>query len=151
MIFGDFRLYMHRAYTAGSGEGTYLNRHDTGKAENKQGLLFTENHGVNAEPIPLPADEKEQYGQLSIYNRFLIFRPEFPILPRKISEFFCAGSTSDANSRVMKGLRKLLSAKDLHLKTILSSCDKHRFMVRLSPYQGLKRLMSCHDTGLNGP
>ena len=91
-----------------------------------------------------------QYVQVSNCKRIPVFPPEFSVLPRKISEYLRPDSSSDANSRVMRGLRKTLNANGLCLKDVFPPCDKHRFSLRLSPYQGLKSSISRPQTGLIG-
>ena len=95
--------------------------------------------------------ENHQYGSLSNCKQILIFHFEFSVLPRKISAYLLADSLSDANTRIMRGLRKTLSASGLRPTTVFPASDKHRFGTRLSPYQGLKRSISRPRTGLNGP
>ena len=67
------------------------------------------------------------YVQLSDCNRILIFRSEFPDIPRKISEYLRTDSPSGANLRVMRALRKQLNSNNLCLKGIFMHCKKHHF------------------------
>ena len=79
-----------------------------------------------------------RYGQLSDCNRILIFRSEFPVIPRKINEYLRTDFPSDANTRIIRGYCKLLISNNLCLTDTFLHCNKHHFSMRLSPYQGLK-------------
>ena len=76
------------------------------------------------------------YVQLSDCNRILIFRSEFPDIPRKISEYLRTDFPSGANMRKMRGFHKTLNSNDLYLKGILLLCKKHHFGLRNGPFQG---------------
>ena len=89
----------------------------------------------------------EQYGALSDFHHHAIFSSEFSVLPQKSSEYLRADSPSDVNSRILSSIYKTLNINNLYLRVIFSSCNKHRFSMRLSPYQGLKRTISHPDTG----
>ena len=67
------------------------------------------------------------YVQLSDCNLILIFRSEFPDIPRKISEYLQTEFPSGANMREMRGFHKALNSNDLCLRGILSLCKKHHF------------------------
>ena len=67
------------------------------------------------------------YVQLSDCNRLLIFRSEFPDIPRKISAYLQTEFPSGANMRKMRGFHKALNSNDLCLRGILLFCKKHHF------------------------
>ena len=71
-----------------------------------------------------------------------IFPSEFSVLPQKSSAYLRADSPSDANSQNTRDFLKTLNIKDLYSRHIFSPCKKHCFSMRLSPYQGLKCLIS---------
>ena len=91
--------------------------------------------------------EGKQYGALSDFQYHAIFSSEFSVLPQKSSEYLQADSPSDANSRILSSFYKALNVNDLYSRIIFPSCNKHRFSMRYSPYQGLKRTISHPDTG----
>ena len=91
--------------------------------------------------------EGEQYGALSDFQYHAIFSSEFSVLPQKSSEYLRADSSSDANSRILSSIHKTLNVNNLYSRVIFPSCNKHRFSMRYSPYQGLKRTTSRPDTG----
>ena len=88
-----------------------------------------------------------RYGVLSIYNRILIFTPEFPHIPRKISAYLWAGSPSDANTRIVRGFCNILNINDLCLRDISSYCKKHRFGLRNGLFRVMKSTISHPKTG----
>lgn len=71
---------------------------------------------------------------LSNRNRILIFRSEFPVLPRKISEYLRTELSSGANTRIMRDFHKVLNTNSLRLRGSFSHCKKHHFGLRNRPY-----------------
>ena len=114
--------------------------------------------------------KNKRYGQLSIYfhsqsallfyvgikrnaqfsncNRILIFPPQFPDIPRKISAYLRTGSSSGANTRIMSALCNILNVNNLYLKGALLSCEKHHFGLQNGPYWRLKSTISHPEIGL---
>ena len=90
--------------------------------------------------------EGEQYGALSDFHHHAIFSSEFSVLPQKSAANLRADSPSDVNSRIPSSIYKTLNINYLYPRIIFPSCNKHRFSMRYSPYQGLKCLISRHDT-----
>ena len=88
------------------------------------------------------------YVQLSDCNRILIFRSEFPDIPRKISAYLQTEFPSGANMRKMRGFHKALNSNDLYLKGILLLCKKHHFGLRNGPFQGAIRCFLVSEMGL---
>ena len=113
--------------------------------------------------------ENKQNGPLSNYNRILIFPPQFPDIPRKISAYLRANLPSGANTRIMRCFNNVLIINVLYLKGISSHCKKHHsglqngpfrrlkstishpkmgfFAMRNGQYQKAKRVISDYDTG----
>ena len=89
----------------------------------------------------------KQYGRLSNCNRILIFPSEFSVLPQKLSEYLRTDSPSDANTRKIRTLRKLLNTSNLYTGTIFSSCNKHHFSMWYCLFQGPKCAISHHEMG----
>ena len=89
-------------------------------------------------------------GVLSNFQYPAIFQSEFSVLPRKISENLRADSPSDANSREIRVLYKLLNIKHLHTRYIFLSCKTHYFSTWYGPFHGLKRAISHPKTDLTG-
>ena len=86
-------------------------------------------------------------GLLSDCNRIPVFHSGFPDIPRKISAYLRAESSSGANTRIMRGLYKMLCINDLYLRGILSLCEKHHFGLRNGPFQKLKQAISHPNMG----
>ena len=84
---------------------------------------------------------------LSNYNRILFFHSGFPDIPRKISAYLRAESSSGANTRKIRGFYKVLNINDLCLRGISSHCKKHRFGLRNGLFQGAKWCFSAPDMG----
>ena len=91
--------------------------------------------------------EQEQHSPLSICNRFSVFPSGFPDIPRKISAYLRPESSSDANTRILKGFYKMLYINDLHLRGISSLCKKHHFGLRNGLYWRPKSTISHPETG----
>lgn len=91
---------------------------------------------------------KEYFWILSVFKYPVTFSPEFSALPLKISQYLRADSAYDINTQKMRGLRNLLIINSLCLDIILRPCNKHRFSMRLNPYQGLKCTESHHNTAV---
>ena len=70
------------------------------------------------------------YVQLSDCNRILIFRSEFPDIPRKISEYLQTDFPSGANTRKIRGFYNILNINNLCSSAILSFCKKHHFAMQ---------------------
>ena len=87
---------------------------------------------------------------LSICNRFSVFSSGFPDIPRKISAYLQTESSSNANTRIMKGLYKTLNINDLCLKDISSLRKKHHIGLRNGLYWELKSTISHAEMGLIG-
>ena len=92
-----------------------------------------------------------RYGVLSIYNRILIFTPEFPHIPRKISAYLRTDSSSGANTRIMRGFYNILNINGLCLRSISSYCKKHRFGLRNGLFRRLKSTISHPKMGYFAP
>ena len=75
----------------------------------------------------LPSVEGKQYGPLSDFQHPAVFPSEFSVLPLKSSEYLRADFPSDANTREMRAVYKLLDSNDLHSEVIFPSCEMHRF------------------------
>ena len=88
------------------------------------------------------------YVQLSDCNRILIFRSEFPDIPRKISAYLQTEFPSGANMRKMRGFHKALNSNDLYLKGILLLCFFYYFGLRNGPFQGAIRCFVVSEMGL---
>ena len=88
-------------------------------ADNERVLITDKRHSL--------LSERNRYGQLSNRNLISVFAPEFPDIPRKISEYLRTDSPSGANLRVMRALRKQLNSNNLCLKGIFMHCKKHHF------------------------
>ena len=69
----------------------------------------------------------EAIGAVTDFQYHEIFLPEFSVLPTKISEYLQADSPSDANTREMADLHKVLNINSLHLKAIFSPYNMHHF------------------------
>ena len=91
-----------------------------------------------------------RYGQLSNCKQFLIFSPEFPIIPHKISAYLRTDIPSGAYTRNIRGLHNVLNVSSLCLKDVLSFCKKHHFGLRNGPFQRLKCTISHHEIGFFG-
>ena len=91
--------------------------------------------------------ENKQNEPLSNYNRILIFPPQFPTLPRKISAYLQTNLPSDANTRIIRGFYKILNINDLCLRGILSFCKKHHFGLQNGPFRRLKSTISHPNIG----
>ena len=94
--------------------------------------------------------EKKQYWLLSNCNRILIFRSEFPDIPRKISAYLRTNSSSGANTQKIRGLYKILNINNLYLKGILSLCNMHHFSMWNGPFQMAKCTISHSNMGFFG-
>ena len=84
-------------------------------------------------------------GALSNRNRIMIFRAEFPVLPRKISEYLRTELSSDANMRIIKNFYKVLNINELCLrvffriaKSTISACEMGHFRVQYGAFRPLK-------------
>ena len=91
--------------------------------------------------------ERNRYGQLSNRNRISVFAPEFPDIPRKISEYLRTDSPSGANLRVMRTLRKQLNSSDLCLRDIFTHCKMHHIGMRNGPYRVPKQAILHSEIG----
>ena len=80
-------------------------------------------------------------------KQILIFRSEFHDLPRKTNAYLRTDSPSDANTRIIRTLHKLLDCNNLCLTFIFPSCNKHRFGMRYCPFRGIKCTISHPETG----
>ena len=89
----------------------------------------------------------KQHGQLSIYNRILVFRSGFPDIPRKISAYLRADFPSGANTRKIRGFHKMLNISNLCLMGISSLCEKHHFGLRNGLYWSAKWCFSASEMG----
>ena len=94
--------------------------------------------GVENESVTQCFCDMEDIGALSNRNRILIFRSEFPILPRKISEYLRTELSSGSNTRKIRGFYKILNSNDLCLRGSFPHCKKHHFGLRNGPFQGMK-------------
>ena len=110
--------------------------------ENKRYFPAIKNRGINRVPHSCFQQKVKQSGAVTHFQCHAIFPSEFSVLPQKSSAYLRADSPADANSRNMRGLLKTLNIKDLYLRHIFSPRKKHCFSMRLSPYQGLKCLIS---------
>ena len=88
-----------------------------------------------------------RYRQLSICNRFSFFLPRFPDIPRKISAYLRAESSSGANTRNMRCFYNMLNINHLYLKGISPLCKKHHFGMRNRPFRRLKSTISQSNMG----
>ena len=88
-----------------------------------------------------------QNNPLTDYNRISIFYFGFPDIPRKISAYLQADSSSDANTRNMRGFYKILNINDLCLRRIFSFCKKHHFDLRNGLYWRPKSTISHPEMG----
>ena len=86
-------------------------------------------------------------GLLSDCNRIPVFHSGFPDIPRKISAYLRTESSSDANTRILKGFYKMLYINDLHLRGISSLCKKHHFGLRNGLYWRPKSTISHPEIG----
>ena len=98
--------------------------------------------GINRVPHSCFQQKVKQSGAVTHFQCHAIFQSEFSVLPQKSSAYLRADSPSDANSQNMRDLLKRLNIKDLYLRHIFPPRKKHCFSMRLSPYQGLKCLIS---------
>ena len=92
-----------------------------------------------------------RYRQLSNRKRILIFPPEFPDIPRKISAYLRTDSPSAANTRKIRCCHNVLDINDLRLKGISSLCKKHHFGLRNRPFWGPKSIISHADMDYFAP
>ena len=90
---------------------------------------------------------RRRYGRLSIYNLISFFPYEFPHIPRKISAYLQAESSSRANTRIMRGFYIILIINDLCLKGVSSHCKKHHFGMRNGLYWSAKWCFSSPEMG----
>ena len=60
-------------------------------------------HEIGTHGVSDSQYELNLYRRLSDCNRILNFQPQFPVLPRKISEYLRTDFHLDANTRIMKG------------------------------------------------
>ena len=74
--------------------------------------------------------ESKSIRALSDFQYPAVFPSEFSVLPRKISEYLRADTPSDANSRIIRVLCKVLNIKYLYLTYVFSFCDKHRLSMQ---------------------
>ena len=88
-----------------------------------------------------------RYGVLSIYNRISNFAYRFPDIPRKISAYLWAGSSSGANTRIMRGFYNILNINGLCLRSISSYCKKHHFGLRNGLFRVMKSTISHPKMG----
>ena len=95
----------------------------------------------------LSSAEGMQYVLLSIYKRIPIFPSGFPDIPRKISAYLRADSSSGANTRKIRVFYKILNINDLCLRGILSLCKKHHFGLRNGLYWRPKSTISHPEIG----
>ena len=98
-------------------------------------------------PVSLSYIEKKHFVPLSDCKRFLIFRSEFPTIPRKISAYLQSDFPSGANTRNTSGFCKLLNVNNLYLRGISSHCKKHHFGLRNGPYWRPKSTISHPEMG----
>ena len=94
--------------------------------------------------------ENKQNEPLSNYNRILIFPPQFPTLPRKISAYLQTNLPSDANTRIIRGFYKILIISVLYLKGIPSRCKKHHSGLQNGPFRRLKSTILHPKIGFIG-
>ena len=71
-------------------------------------------------------------------NRISFFPSEFSDIPRKISAYLRAESSSDANTRIMRGYHIMLITNNLYLEGISLHCEKHHSGLRNGPFHELK-------------
>ena len=93
-------------------------------------------------------DENKQYILLSNYNRILIFPPQFPTLPRKISAHLQTNIPSGSNTRIMRALRNTLNINNLISRHISPHCKKHHFGLPNGPFRRQKSTISHPKIGL---
>ena len=89
-----------------------------------------------------------QNSPLTDYNRISIFYFGFPDIPRKISAYLQADSSSDANTRNMRGFYKILNINDLCLRGISLLCKKHHSSLRNGLYWRPKSTISHPEMSL---
>ena len=119
-------------------------------AEIQRHLPAIKNRGINRVPHSYFQLKVKQSGAVTHFQCHAIFQSEFSVLPRKYSVYLRADSPADANSQNMRDLLKTLNIKDLYSRHIFPPCKKHCFSMRLSPYQGLKYLISQPETDIIG-
>ena len=117
--------------------------------ETKRILATIKTAKINSIYALLLSSAMEAIRAVTDFQYHEIFLPEFSVLPTKISEYLQADSPSDANTREMTDLHKVLNINNLHLETIFSPYNMHRFGMRYSPFQGLKCTISPPDIGAN--
>ena len=94
------------------------------------------------------SDETKPKGQLTDCNRILIFPLEFPVLPRKISAYLRTDSHSGANTRNIRGFRKILNINNLTSEDVFSLCNIHHFGMRYGLYWSAIWCFSAPEMGL---
>ena len=92
-----------------------------------------------------------RYRQLSNRKRILIFPPEFPDIPRKISAYLRTDSSSGANTRKIRGFYNVLNINNLCLRGISPLCKKHHFGLQNGPFRRLKSTISHPEMGFIAP
>ena len=90
--------------------------------------------------------------QLSDCNRILIFLPQFPDIPQKISEYLRTDFPLGANTLNIRGQYKILNINDLHLRDIFLRCNMYHsgmahFRGQKAPYRTLIWALSQAKTG----
>ena len=88
-----------------------------------------------------------QNSPLTDYNRISIFYSGFPDIPRKISAYLQADSSSGANTRKISNFSNILNINDLCLRGILLLCKKHHFGLRNGLYWRPKSTISHPEMG----
>ncbi len=130
---------------------TYTGGVFIGYAEIQQRFPAIKNRGINHVPHSCFQQKVKQSGGVTHFQCHAIFQSEFSVLPQKSSAYLLADSPADANSQNTRDLFKTLNIKDLYSRHIFPPCKKHCFSMRLSPYQGLKCLISHPETdGIGG-
>ena len=127
-------------------QATYAGGVFIGYVEIQRHLPAIKNCGINRVPHCYFQQKVKQSRAVTHFQCHAIFPSEFSVLPQKSSAYLRADSLSDANSQNTRDLFKTLNIKDLYSRHIFPPCKKHCFSMRLSPYQGLKCLISHPKT-----
>ena len=91
--------------------------------------------------------EKKHFVPLSDCKRFLIFRSEFPTIPRKISAYLQSDLPSAANTRNIRDFYNILNINNLYLRGFSLHCKKHHFGLQNGPYWRPKSTISHPEMG----
>ena len=129
---------------------TYTGDVFIGYAEIQRRFPAIKNRGINRVSHSCFQQKVKQSGAVTHFQCHAIFQSEFSLLPQKSSVYLLADSPADANSQNTRDLLKRLNIKDLYSRHIFPPRKKHCFSMRLSPYQGLKCLISHPETDIIG-